>query len=84
MEKEYRKYALKTSAIPLFNFGEERKTTNTCKKLIQINIITSSLKMLIFFWNKIPIPVLAKLLMTWCTYTKSKMPYLNIGVVVAF
>ena len=33
MEKVCRKSALKTSAIPLINFGKQHKTTNACKKL---------------------------------------------------
>ena len=39
IEKAYRKPALKTTTIPLFNFGKQHKTKNACKKL-QIYIFT--------------------------------------------
>ena len=39
IEKAYRKPALKTTTILLFNFGKQHKTTNACKKL-QIYIFT--------------------------------------------
>ena len=39
LEKAYRKPALKTTTIPLFNFGKQHKTKNACKKL-QIYIFT--------------------------------------------
>ena len=48
---------------------------------ILIDIIISNLKLLRLlrlFWNKIP--VVAQLTTTWCTYRKSKIPYLNIIV----
>ena len=32
MENVYKKYALKTSSIPFFNFGKQHKTTNACQK----------------------------------------------------
>ena len=33
MEKVYRKSALKTGAVSLFDLGKQRKTTNAWKKL---------------------------------------------------
>ena len=46
MENVYKKYALKTSSIPFFNFGKQHKTTNACQKrdiyiYIYLNIYTA-------------------------------------------
>ena len=37
MEKLWRKSAVKTSPISIFNYGKESKTTNACKKLLKIS-----------------------------------------------
>ena len=37
MEKVCKKSAVKTSPIPLFSFGKQLKTANTCKRLLKIS-----------------------------------------------
>ena len=37
MEKVCKVSAVKTSPIPLFNFGKQPRTANTCKRLLEIN-----------------------------------------------
>ena len=36
MEKVCKNSAVKTSPIPLFNFGKQPKTANTCNRLLEI------------------------------------------------
>ena len=58
MEKLYRKSVVKTSPISVFNYGKESKTTNACKKPLEISYFKRNYEKGNLIFSFVPSPFL--------------------------